>query len=80
MKLFTLIAAFVLTIALVYPNMVETSPLGIDQELVSHMDPMHLIHLILKDPEFLSLDPSEQMNVLIAIYNIVLSQNKPMTD
>jgi sugar phosphate isomerase/epimerase len=80
MKHFILIAALVLAIAIIYSNMVETSPIGIDQAIMNHMNPMHLIHSILKDPEFLSLAPSDQLNVLIAIYNIVLGQNKPITD
>jgi hypothetical protein len=76
MKQITSIAVFILTIAVSCSNMVETSPIGIDQEIMNSISPMALIHLIIKDPEFLALNSRQQLHVLIAIYNILESHNK----
>ncbi len=37
----------------------------------NNINPMDLLQVILKDPEFLQLDSRKQLSVLFAIYNIL---------
>jgi len=76
MKQITSLVIFALAIVVSCSNMVETSPIEIDHEIMNNMSPMDLVHFIIQDTEFSALNSRQQLHVLIVIYNILESHKK----